>query len=70
VISPLIGQIEGYIEWALRDFKAALERKGQEARATGTFGGVSTPPNVGQENPTYGSPTLPVEFTRPPEARS
>lgn len=32
------GRIEGILEQALRDFKASLEGKGQEQRATGTHG--------------------------------
>ena len=39
------GRVEGILEQALRDFKAAMEGKGQEERATGTYGHSSGPNN-------------------------
>lgn len=70
--SAVSGQLESYIEQGLREVKAALEagrgtRPGaQESRvpsqATGTFGPTAA-------NPRFGTPTNPVEFTRPPEAK-
>jgi len=73
LLSPITGQIEGFIEQVLRDVKAALESgKGNFARrveafeptqATGTYGPTSP-------NPRFGTPTIPVEFTRPPESKS
>ena len=74
-VAPVSGDLEGYIEQVLRDFKAALEGKGQEttqyreARATGTFGPEAELPGQTQHG-RFGGPTLPVEFTRPPEAKS
>jgi uncharacterized membrane protein len=78
VLSPMVGNLEGYIEKALRDFKASLENRAEEApvhrmqeplRATGTFG--AEPDMSGQTQHTrFGGPTQPVEFTRPPEAKS
>lgn len=47
VLRPLVGsasgRIEGYIDQVLRDFKAALENKGQE-RSTRSAGGVRVSP--------------------------
>jgi len=73
VFATMVGQIEGYIEQALRDVKSALESRSgtgprrQEAAepsvATGTYGPTAT-------NPRFGTPTIPVEFTRPPESKS
>ncbi len=70
LFSPLAGQLEGLIEQALRDVKSALEsgrgRTVQErvpTQATGTYGPTAA-------NPRFGSPTIPVEFTRPPESKS
>ena len=77
-MAPLGPKLEGYIDQALRDFKAALEGKGQEdairrgphfepAQATGTLGNVNPRPTV---NTRFGGPPSPVEYTRPPEAKS
>ncbi|HEX8926726.1 MAG TPA: hypothetical protein VF786_13085, partial [Terriglobales bacterium] len=74
-VAPLSGRIEGYIEQALRDFKASLEghtRRGAvpdargaqspELAATGTYGPELS---TGAKNPRFGSPDTPVEYTRP-----
>jgi hypothetical protein len=71
--ASITGQIEGFIEQALRDVKAALEGgRGTTVEeteppapsvATGTYGPTAT-------NPRFGTPTLPVEFTRPPESKT
>ena len=78
-LTPLVGEFEGYIEQALRDAKAylenrpraaATERKSQETagRGTGTYG--PGPELVAeQRNPKFGSPSTPVEYTAPPEAK-
>lgn len=78
-LTPFAGDIEGYIEQALRVVKAYLEnrpraaatdRRTQDAmgRATGTYG--PGPELVaGQQNPKFGSPSTPVEYTTPPEAK-
>ena len=73
VFATMVGQIEGYIEQALRDVKSALESgRGMGTRqqepaeptvATGTYGPTGA-------NPRFGTPTIPVEFTRPPESKS
>jgi uncharacterized membrane protein len=74
LLSPITEHIEGYIQQALRDFKAALEsgRAAQqggpqqaewrkpEQKATGTYGSGA---QAGDERP------APIEYTRPPEAR-
>jgi len=78
-LTPFVGEFEGYIEQALRDAKAYLEnrpraasteRRNQDAlsRATGTHG--AGPELVAeQQNPKFGSPSTPVEYTAPPEAK-
>ncbi len=88
---PPMGQhLENSIERALRDFKAALEGKGQEdagrpLRATGTLGpgterlaheasratGFRSGAEIAADaaKPT-GNQVNPVEFTRPPDAKS
>ncbi len=85
---PQVGErLEGFIGQALRDFKAALEGKGQQRfqeplRATGTQGPIGERPSRETSfrsyaevkahspvNPT-GPDVNPVEFTRPPEAKS
>lgn len=43
------GRIEGVLEQALREFKAAVEKPGQQERMTGTYGGYS-----GSGNPSLG----------------
>lgn len=90
---PVQDQIQFHLEQVLRDFKAALEGKGQAGsvqrsgaekvgpgtemtghmqRATGTFG--APPVNSGstsrQGSETSPGGNNPVEFTRPPEAKS
>jgi uncharacterized membrane protein len=71
LFSPAIGMMEGYIEQALRDIKTALESgRGKSAQkepttlpqATGTYGPTG-------QNPRFGTPTIPVEFTEPPESK-
>ncbi len=72
VLSPAVGMMEGYIEQALRDLKTALESgRGRSAtqkepteltQATGTYGPTA-------QNPRFGTPTIPVEFTAPPESK-
>jgi len=83
LLSPMSGRIEGYIERALREFKASLEGKGSPehvdprgpaseritSQATGTYGPrpEAISPNA---NAKFGTPQVPVEYTRPPEAKS
>ncbi len=72
LLSPAVGLMEGYIEQVLRDVKVALEsvrgksatqqEAGAPTQATGTFG-----PSA--QNPHFGTPTIPVEFTAPPESK-
>lgn len=78
-LSPFTGDVEGYIERALREVKAALEKRPSTSagekqrhdamgRATGTYG--PGPELVAeQQNPKFGSPATPVEYTAPPEAK-
>lgn len=73
LFATMAGQIDGYLEQALRDLKSALESghgaasRRQEiaepAVATGTYGPTGA-------NPRFGTPTIPVDFTRPPESKS
>jgi uncharacterized membrane protein len=78
-LSPFVGDLEGFIEQALRDVKAylenrprsaATERKTQDAlgRATGTYG-PGPELLTEQQNPKFGTPSTPVEYTAPPEAK-
>lgn len=72
VLSPVVGVMEGYIEQALRDVKMVLESGGGKfalqkeptapTQATGTYGPTG-------QNPRFGTPTIPVEFTAPPESK-
>jgi uncharacterized membrane protein len=71
VFSPAVGMMEGYIEQALRDVKMAMESgRGKSVQkeptaptqATGTYGPTG-------QNPRFGTPTIPVEFTAPPESK-
>jgi uncharacterized membrane protein len=76
-VEALRPRIAGYIGQALRDFKASLERRGQEAKvetrsqdvakSSGTYG---APVDPAARNPRFGTQSNPVEFTRPPEAKS
>lgn len=78
-LTPFTGDPEGYIEQALRDAKAYLENRPRSAatsrstqdavgRATGTRG--PGPELVAeQQNPKFGSPSTPVEYSAPPEAK-
>jgi len=78
-LTPFAGDLEGYLEQALRDVKAYLENQPRSAtgqrstqdalgRATGTYG--PGPELVAeQQNPKFGAPSTPVEYTAPPEAK-
>ena len=75
-VSSVAQRLDDCIEKVLRDFKAALEHRSQNvirmhepAQATGTEGPMSEPP-VGTQHTRFGGPPNPVEFTRPPEAKS
>lgn len=75
-LAPMSGDLEGYIEAVLRDFKRAVEagetgRTGpgggpmtDSMRATGTFG-----PSSGEVSHSESSPYAGPEYTAPPEAR-
>lgn len=79
VLTPFTGSVESYIEQALRDVKAYLENQPRSANtersrqdaigwATGTYG--PGPELVAeQQNPKFGAPSTPVEYTAPPEAK-
>jgi uncharacterized membrane protein len=84
IFASFTGDMEGLIERVLREFKASMEGGGTSLRrdqnpatargarqndhqaATGTYG-----PELanGSENPRFGPPDTPVEYTRPPEAK-
>jgi uncharacterized membrane protein len=74
-LAPFSGDLEGYIEQVLREFKAGLEHQGartksgevEAARATGTQGAG---PELLREKQQFGAPSTPMESTRPPEAKS
>jgi uncharacterized membrane protein len=91
LLSPFAGEFEGYVEQALRDFKAGLERTARRDNAGLESGRNSDPSNahwnVGNDaahtgtyapgpelltknqNAKFGEPSVPVEYTRPPEAK-
>lgn len=55
VLAPIGSQLEHYVEHALHDFKAAIEKGGVREKATGTYGTQSS---------RFGG-MEPVEFTQP-----
>lgn len=76
LLSPFSGDLEGYIERALREIKAAMEdgTAGEKskpaanvARRTGTLGPELL---TEKQNARFGGPSVPPEVTRPPEAKS
>ncbi len=72
VLSGMSGQIEGYIEQALRDFKRAMESENWNSssgsQATGTYG-PGPEMLTRNTNEKFGAPSVPVEYTRPPDAK-
>jgi uncharacterized membrane protein len=79
---PLTRRLEGYLDQVLRDFKAALEGKGQEtavrrgpqeqaaylaSSSTGTYGSLNT---SRAQNTRFGGPSNPIGASLPPEAKS
>jgi uncharacterized membrane protein len=75
LLSPFTGNLEGYIEQALREIKSALENRSgsrrdqrDEARSTGTYG-PGPELLTEKQNTKYGAPSAPVEYTAPPEAK-
>jgi uncharacterized membrane protein len=75
LLSPFSGDLEGYIEQALREIKSALENRSgtqrdrrDEARGTGTYG-PGPELLTEKQNLKYGAPSTPVEYTAPPEAK-
>ena len=75
LLSPFSGELEGYIEQALREVKSSLENgpasqreARDEARSTGTYG-PGPELLTEKKNTKYGSPSTPVEYTAPPEAK-
>jgi uncharacterized membrane protein len=87
MLASFAGEMEGFIEQALREFKATLEAGGATIRrdqnlatptgnaraenpsaATGTYG--PGPELISDnQNPRFGAPETPVEYTRPPDAK-
>ncbi len=75
LLSPFSGNLEGYIEQALREFKAGMENQETNTqvenavRSTGTYG--PGPELLTEKQASrFGAPSTPVEYTRPPEAKS
>jgi uncharacterized membrane protein len=77
LLSSFSGDLEGYIERALREFKAGMEARvtgahqpaKDAARSTGTYG--SAPGRLAeQQTNRFGAPSTPMESVRPPEAKS
>jgi len=76
-LAPFSGEIEGYIEQALREIKAGIEERANSSahhmaegpgHATGTYG--SGPELLTETQKTrFGGPPTPLEGTRPPEAK-
>ncbi|HEX6908323.1 MAG TPA: SRPBCC family protein [Terriglobales bacterium] len=71
-VTSISARLEELIERVLRDVKAALERKAemshsQPGEATGTYGREEL---GGTQRTRFGGTPSPVEFTRPPEAKS
>jgi uncharacterized membrane protein len=70
-LAPLSEHLEDYIDQALRDFKAAMEGKGQEERlgaeqrATGTLGQPSASGLQQTQATRFGGVEQAVEYTRP-----
>lgn len=69
-------RIESYVDQVLRDFKAMLEgrpgsysRQPSTARATGTFGGFTEPPQS-EEHTRFSAPSSPLDASRPVESKS
>ena len=77
LLSPFSGDMEGLIERALREFKAGMESGAGgaaphaegKARSTGTYG-PGPELLTDKQNTRFGAPSTPVEYTRPPEAKS
>lgn len=79
ILSPATEQLELHIEQVLRDFKAALEGKGQEDRApyqptgqaTGTEGRRADLMGApgGMQTSRFGGPANPADHSRPPEKK-
>ena len=86
--APLADPLEGYMERVLRDFKAAIEGKGQEGRKPAVRGNVEslgpgprmtqtealratgTSDVTPESESRFGGKVNPVDYTRPPEAKS
>jgi hypothetical protein len=71
-ITSFSARLEELIEKVLRDVKTALEAKAERARpqpaeSTGTYGPAEL---GGTQHTRFGGAPNPVEFTRPPEAKS
>jgi uncharacterized membrane protein len=85
-VAPFGERIEGYLDQALREFKAAMEGTRQPASHPGITGTErhgalgsarstgtfgAAPENPGQTQHTrFGGPPSPAEYTRPPESKS
>lgn len=58
ILAPVETQLEGYVEHALHEFKASLEKRGAPEKATGTYGRTQSSRFGGME---------PIDFTQPKE---
>jgi len=64
IMAPIEEQLEGYVEHALHEFKASMEKGSQEQQATGTYGTQRT--RFGGMAPVdFTEPTQPGPFSRP-----
>lgn len=84
VFAGIAGDLEGFIEHALREFKASMESGGPNLRREQNTATPTGSPRTDEraatgtygpelaalrENTRYGPPTTPVEYTRPPDAK-
>jgi uncharacterized membrane protein len=64
IIAPIEEQLESYVEHALHEFKASIEKGSQEQQATGTYGTQRT--RFGGMAPVdFTEPTQPGPFSKP-----
>jgi uncharacterized membrane protein len=66
VLAPIEEQLESYVEHALHEFKASLEKAGtQQHKATGTYGRTQSSRFGGMEPVEFTEPTDPGPFSKP-----
>jgi uncharacterized membrane protein len=65
-LAPIEDQLESYVEHALHEFKASLEKAGtQQQKATGTYGRTQSSRFGGMEPIEFTQPTEPGPFSKP-----